>query len=68
VDVSRLLTEHLQARADAGDELANKALIKISEFENDQGDHRPHIMGDTNSPDKVYQKRLRVPIHPNHPS
>jgi hypothetical protein len=67
VDVPRLLTEHLQARADAGDELAHKALIKISEFENDMGDHRPHTMGDTNSLDKVYQKLLRVPIHPNHP-
>jgi hypothetical protein len=67
VDVPRLLTEHLQARADSGDELAHKALIKISEFENDMGDHRPHTMGDTNSPDKVYQKLLRVPIHPNHP-
>jgi hypothetical protein len=67
VDVPRLLMEHLQARTDAGHELAHKALIKISEFENDMGDHRPHIMGDTNSPGKVYQKLLRVPIYPNHP-
>jgi hypothetical protein len=67
VDVPRLLTEHLQARADAGDELAHKALIKISEFENDQGDHSPHTMGDTNTPNKVCQKLLREPIHPNHP-
>jgi hypothetical protein len=75
VDVPRLLTEHLQARADTGDELAHKSLIKIAEFENDMGDHRPHTMGyhrphtmgDTNSPHKVYQKLLRVPIHPNHP-
>jgi hypothetical protein len=68
VDVPRLLTEHLQARADAGDELTRKALIKIAEFENDMGDYRPHTMGDTNSLDKkVYQKLLRVPIHPNRP-
>ena len=32
VDVPRLLTEHLQTRADAGDEMAHKALIKIAEF------------------------------------
>jgi hypothetical protein len=67
VDVPRLLTDHLHARADAGDELSHKASIKISEFENDQGDHRPHTIGDTKSPDKVYQKLLSVPIHPNHP-
>jgi hypothetical protein len=67
VDVPRLLTEHLQARADTGDEVADKALIKIAEFEADMGDHRPHTMGDTNSPGKVYQKPLRVPIHPDHP-
>jgi hypothetical protein len=67
VDVPRMLTVHLEGRAEVGDELAQKVLIKIGEFENDQGDHHPHTIGDTNSPNKVYQKRLRVPIHPNHP-
>jgi hypothetical protein len=67
VDVPRMLTVHLEGRAEVGDELAQKVLIKIGEFENDQGDHHPHTIGDTNSPNKVYQKLLRVPIHPNHP-
>jgi hypothetical protein len=67
VDVPRLLTEHLQTHADAGDEISHKALIKIADFANDMGDHRPDTMGDTNSRDKVYQKLLRVPYHPTHP-
>jgi hypothetical protein len=57
----------LQARADAGDELSHKAIIKLAEITNDMGDHRPDTMGDTNSPDKFYQKLLRVPYHSNHP-
>jgi hypothetical protein len=47
VDVPRLLTEHLQARAEAGDELADKALAKIAEFTTDMGDQRPFSTGDT---------------------
>jgi hypothetical protein len=41
VVVPRLLTEHLHTRADAGNELAQTVLIKIAEFENEMGDHRP---------------------------
>jgi hypothetical protein len=67
VDVPRLLTEHLHARADTGDELAHKALIKIAEFTNDMGDHRPYTSGDPNSLNKVYQKLSHVPHHRNHP-
>jgi hypothetical protein len=54
-------------RADAGHELADKALVKIAEFTTDMGDHRPFSTGDTNSPNKVYQKLLHVPHHRNHP-
>jgi hypothetical protein len=67
VDVPRLLTEHLQASADTGDKLAHKALIKIAIFINDMGDHRPCTTGDTNSPEKFFQKILLVPHHRNHP-
>jgi hypothetical protein len=67
VDVPRLLTEHLQARSDTGDDLAYKALAKIDEFTKDIGDHRPFSTGDTNDPNKVYQKLLHVPHHRNHP-
>jgi hypothetical protein len=66
IDVPRILTDHLQARADDGDELAQKASIKVSEFENDQGDHRPATMGNTNPPGVVYQKLLRVFYRPPH--
>lgn len=65
IDVPRMLTEHLQARADKGDELAHKALIKIREFETNQGGD-PATMGDTNSPGVVYQKLLRVFYRPPH--
>jgi hypothetical protein len=67
VDVPRSLTEHLQDRADAGDEMADKAFVKIAEFTNDMGDHLPYTTGDTNSPNKIYQKLLHVPHHPTHP-
>jgi hypothetical protein len=67
VDVPRMLTEHLQTRADDGDELAQKALIKLSEFADDQGDHRPDTMGNTTVAQKVYQKLLHLPHRPNHP-
>jgi hypothetical protein len=40
IDVSQMLTAYLQRRA-YGDELALKAMIKVREFETDQGDHRP---------------------------
>jgi hypothetical protein len=53
----------LQARAADENELAQNALIKISEFENDQGDHRPATMGNTNPPG-VYQKLICVIHHP----
>jgi hypothetical protein len=66
VDVPRLLTEHLQARADAADELADKALVKIAELTTDMGD-RPFSTGDTKAPNNVYQKLLHVPHHRNHP-
>jgi hypothetical protein len=66
IDVPRMLTDHLQARADDDDELAQKALIKISEFENDQGEYRPANMGNTNPPGVVYQKLLRVFHRPPH--
>jgi hypothetical protein len=64
--VPRMLTEHLQARAADDDELAQKDLIKISEFENDQGDHRPATMGDTTLSGTIYQKLLCVFHRPNH--
>jgi hypothetical protein len=65
IDVARMLTEHLQDRADNGDELALKALIKVREFEDDQGDHRPATMGNTYWTNQVYQKLLHVPVPSN---
>jgi hypothetical protein len=67
VDVPRMLTEHLQARADDDDELAYKALKTLREFEEDQGDHRPATMGNTTVAQQVYQKLLYLPHRPNHP-
>jgi hypothetical protein len=66
IDVPRMLTEHLQARADNGDELAHTALIKIREFENNQGDLSPATMSNTNPPGVVYQNLLRVFYRPPH--
>jgi hypothetical protein len=65
VDVARMLTKHLQCRADDGAKMALKASIKIREFETDQSDHRPATMGNTNAPASVYQKLLHVPVPSN---
>jgi hypothetical protein len=65
LDVPQMLTAHLQRRAYDGDKLALKVIIKVREFEKDQGDHSPGSTGDTNPASQRQSRLLHLPVDYN---